>query len=154
MEKETLKKSAEMLNQISESSYQEYLIKSDNLVARINAGMLERTDINELVGEKNITMMKDNHANHVRFMASLFKLYNPDIFLDTVLWVFRAYRSHEFTPNYWAAQLSSWFAILKQVLTERSYTEIYPYYEWMQINIPAFVSLSDEEIKLNKSKDN
>lgn len=90
--------------------------------------------------------MKDNHANHVRFIASILKNYNPDVLVDTVLWVFRAYRSHGFTTNYWAAQLNAWITILKETLTPESYKEVYFYYEWMQINIPTFVILSDEKL--------
>lgn len=108
--------------------------------------MLERPDLNDLIGENNTDMMKDNHANHVRFIASILKNHNSDVLVDTVLWVFRAYRSHGFTSNYWAAQLNAWIVIMKEVLTPESYREVYPYYEWMQINIPSFVLLSDEKL--------
>lgn len=150
IDKDYLIKSADKLNQISELSYREYMLKSDDLLVRINQAMLERSDLYELIGQNNFTMMKNNHANHVRFLASMFKMYDSDLFLETILWVFRAYRSHNFSPNYWSVQLSSWIEILKQVLTEKAYNEIYPYYEWMLINIPTFVSLSDFEIELNK----
>jgi hypothetical protein len=96
-------------------------------------------------------MMKDNHANHVRFIGSLLKNYNHDVLVDTVLWVFRAYRSHGFTTNYWAAQLNSWIIVIKAVLTSQSFVEVYPYYEWMQVNIPLFVKVSDEKLEAPNS---
>jgi len=92
-------------------------------------------------------MMKDNHSNHVRFIASILRNNHPDVLVETVLWVFRAYRSHGFTTNYWAAQLNSWIIVLKEILSTDCYAEIYPYYEWMQVNIPIFVKVSNEELE-------
>ena len=79
-------------------------------------------------------------------MASILKNFNAEVFVDTVLWVFRAYRSHGFTTNYWASQLNTWIDILKNSLTDKSFNEVYPYYEWMQVNIPIFVKLSDQDL--------
>jgi hypothetical protein len=95
--------------------------------------------------------MKDNHSNHVRFIASILKNYNHDVLVDTVLWVFRAYRSHGFTTNYWAAQLNTWIIVIKEALTPESFVEVYPYYEWMQVNIPLFVKVSDEKLEASNS---
>jgi hypothetical protein len=73
------------------------------------------------------------------------------VLVETILWVFRAYRSHGFHTNYWAAQLNSWIEILRNELSEEAYTEIYPYYEWMQVNIPLFVLFSDEKLEAPNS---
>lgn len=48
---------------------------------------------------------------------------------------------------YWAAQLNTWIEVIKEVLTPESFNEVYPYYDWMQINIPLFVKLSDEKLE-------
>ncbi len=151
MDDNILMESAEKLEQVSKKAAEEYISKSDQLIAKINKKMLERDDVEDLVGKKNLTMMKDNHANHVRFIGSLLKFYNPEIFVHTVLWVFRAYRSHGFHSNYWSAQLNAWIEILKIELSEDVYFEIYPYYEWMQINIPLFVKLSDVKMEEGKN---
>lgn len=151
MNRNELYASAKMIRQVSETAYREYSGKSDLLVGKMNILMSERRDLIQLIGSNNIEMMKDNHANHVRFIASILKNYNPEVLLDTILWVFRAYRSHGFTTNYWAAQLNSWIKILESNLSPEGYKEIYPLYEWMQINIPAFVQLSDENISISKS---
>lgn len=151
MDKNYLLKTANSLKQVSETTANEYDEKTDTLISIINRKMLNRPDINELVGENNIAMMKDNHANHVRFMASIFKNYNAEVLVETVLWVFRAYRSHHFSSNYWAAQLNTWLEILKQELSSESFGEIKPYYVWMQTNIPVFVAVSDEKLNSDLS---
>ncbi len=144
--KQLLLDSAEKLSQVSIQASNEYEAKADFITNMINTKMLERSDLEELLGKTNLDMMRDNHANHVRFILSILKIKNSIVLVDTVLWVFRAYRSHGFTTNYWAAQINGWIEILKESFTPESYKEIYPYYEWLQINIPLFVLVSDEKL--------
>ncbi len=152
MDKKTLIESAGRLNNVSSSSVKEYIDKSDLLIAAINRYMQEREDIVSLIGAENISMMKDNHSNHVRFISSILKSRNDEVLVETVLWVFRAYRSHNFATTYWAAQLNAWIDIIKKELSSEAYKEIYPYYEWMQLNIPLFVIISDEKLDALKTK--
>ncbi len=147
MDKAFILKSANKLQQVSPKAAEEYQRKADVLVAEMNLLMLERPEIESLVGVNNLNMMKDNHANHARFMISVFLNYNAEVLVDTVLWVFRAYRSHGFSTNYWSSQLSTWIPLLKDVLSEETGKEVTPYYEWMLINIPIFVKLSDEKLE-------
>lgn len=147
MDKENLLESAKKIPAFGEAACEEYTQKQEQLTNKMNRLMLQREDIEQLIGEGNEQMMQDNHANHARFIASILKNYNPDVLVDTVLWVFRAYRSHQFTTNYWAAQLNTWISVLKEELSPQSYAEIYPLYEWMQVNIPLFVKLSDEKLE-------
>ena len=151
MDRNNLLATAQQLKQVNEKAANEYIQKTDKLVNSMNIKMQGRDDIEDLVGKKNLTMMQDNHSNHARFIGSLLKNYNAEVFVDTVLWVFRAYRSRGFHSNYWAAQLNTWIEIIKAELSPESYTEIYPYYEWMQISIPIFVKLSDEKLEAPNS---
>ncbi len=152
MDKKYLLESANQLKQVGDHVSEEYINKSEQLIANINSVMLERPDIEKLVGTENFEMMKDNHANHVRFIGSVLKNYNPEVMVDTVLWVFRAYQSHGFRSNYWAAQLNAWLLILKETLTPETFDAVYPYYEWMQVNIPLFVEISDGSVESNEYK--
>jgi hypothetical protein len=151
MDKKLLLETAGQLKQVSAINANEYYQKADHLTIRMNTMMLERKDIEDLIGKNNINMMKDNHANHIRFIASILKNHNPEVLVETILWVFRAYRSHGFSTNYWAAQLNGWMIIIKETLTPDCYKEVYPYYEWIQINIPIFVKVSDEKLEVQNS---
>lgn len=146
MTKSDLLQTAQVLNQVSEELADEYSSKRDVLVELMNKKMLERLDIKELVGENNSDMMKDNHANHARFLESVFYSYSPEVMVDTVLWVFRTYRTRNFSSIYWAAQINSWIEIYKENLSDKCFHAIFPYYKWMQINIPSFNSLAEKDI--------
>lgn len=146
MDRDDLIKTAEKLKQVSLKSAAEYNSKMDALVALMNQKMENRPDLLDMVGAGNVEMMKDNHANHARFLESIFKQHSPEILTDTVLWVFRAYRSRNFRSTYWAAQLNTWIEIYKKELSPECFQEIYPYYNWMQINIPTFNKLAEDEL--------
>lgn len=144
MRMEKLLKSAGNLPQASQKYVDEYVSKSDVLVTEVNEMMLAREDIHQLVGKANVEMMKNNHSNHARFVASILSVPNPDILIETVVWVFRAYRSRGFHPNYWAAQLNAWVDAMKKHLSAQACKDVYPLYDWFVVNIPLFTSLSEE----------
>ena len=146
MDRNDLIKTAGKLKQVSEKSTAEYSAKRDTLVALMNQKMESRPDLPDMVGNGNVEMMKDNHANHARFLESIFNQHSPEILVDTVLWVFRAYRSRNFSSTYWAAQLNTWIEIYRKELSSVCFQEIYPYYNWMQINIPTFNQLAEDEL--------
>ncbi|MBF0301902.1 MAG: hypothetical protein HQK73_02585 [Desulfamplus sp.] len=149
MNKEDLISSANTLEIVNLSAVQEYKEKREKLVSIINERMLKRADIKELVGEKNLDMMKDNHRNHAMFVESIMSNPNAEVLTDTVLWVFRSYRSRGFHPNYWSAQLSIWIEILKENLSDQSFNAIYPLYNWFTINIPHFTNISDKQLEIS-----
>lgn len=144
--------SAKNIPVANEKAVGEYNDKKDILIAEINNYMESRSDLYLLIGENNIDMMKDNHANHVRFIHSILKNPNAEVLTETVLWVFRAYRNHGFSGSYWAAQLNAWMDILKDKLSKESFEQIIPLYEWMQVNIPSFEKLSKNSMDQNSSK--
>ncbi len=146
MNKEELIRTAKALKQVSSESTSEFGAKRESLVAMMNQKMESRPDLIEMVGAGNVEMMKDNHANHARFLESIFTQHSPEVLVDTVLWVFRAYRSRNFSSTYWAAQLNAWIEIYKKELSPKCFQEIYPYYNWMQINIPSFNQLAEEKL--------
>jgi hypothetical protein len=151
MTKSDLLKKAEQIKPLSEEMANEYSSKRNILVEQVNKKMIVRPDIEELVGENNIEMMKDNHANQARFMESIFYEFNPEVLVDTVLWVFRAYLSRNFSSTYWSALMNTFLEVYKDNLSENCYEAIYPYYNWMQINIPAFNSLAEKNIDSPRS---
>lgn len=139
--------SAETLPAPGADSISEYDQKQEQMVAMLNNIMKDRKDLKQLIGEGNLDMMLDNHRNHARFIASFLITFEPQLLVNTILWVFRAYRSHGFRLTYWPAQLHQWMVVLKQCLSPQAFNQIAPLYNWMIINQPAFASLSDEGLE-------
>jgi hypothetical protein len=107
---------------------------------------MDRPDLAKLVGKGNEQMAEDNNRNFPRFMFSLFSEYQPAVFVETVLWVFRAYRSHGFQTTYWAANLNIWVDLLQKELSADAWTQIYPFYNWLIVNIPVFTAVTDIDL--------
>jgi len=143
MTKDELLATAERLPLFSPEAAGEYLAKRERLAAEMNRIMGARPDLNDLIGEGNRAMMEDNHRNHARFIASLLGGFSPSVLVETVLWVFRAYRAHGFRLTYWPAQLDTWVEVLREELSPETFAQVYPLYHWMIVHQAAFVSLSD-----------
>ncbi len=149
MTKEDLLKTAKKLEQPQNECAWEYTEKRDALAAAVIDVMRERPDLIKLIGEGNQSMMEDNARNMARFMESVFVEYNPQMLVETVLWVFRAYRSHGFNLSFWPAHLDVWIEVIRKDLSEDTFNALYPFFNWIQINIPAFVSLTDDLVEKN-----
>lgn len=151
MGKDALIKSADKITKVSAASLKEYQDKMELLNVKMNEVMLKRDDILDLIGgQKNVAMMKDNHSNHLRFVASILETPDSETLVDTVLWVFRAYMSRDFSSNYWAAQINTWIQVLKENVSETAFIEILSIYNWFSVNIPQFTIAADEN--LDKSR--
>jgi len=143
---EELLSSAGSLTQPSEKSTAEFRDKSEQIASELNRRMSLRPDLERLVGAENLLMMEDNSRNMTRFLGSLFNNFQPRILVETVRWVFRAYRSHGFELTFWSANLDTALEVLKDTVSTETYDELYSHFEWLIIHIPDFVHLSDADL--------
>ena len=151
MEKKDLIASAARLSAAAPEAVAEFAAKREEILAAVNARLLARADISTLVGPDNIDLMKDNHANHARFIESILTEYQPAALVDTILWVFRAYRARGFQTAYWAAQLNAWTEVFKETLSAPTVRAIGPLYDWMIVNIPHFADLTERPLRTTAS---
>ncbi len=145
MTREYLIQEAIKIKSPSAPSAREYLDKSEVMTAEVNKLMLERPDLEKLIGKDSQAMMIDNHNNHSRFMVSLVRDYNAEVLVDTVIWVFRAYRAHGFQLTYWPAQLNCWMTVIRKHLSPESFDHIAPVYQFMIVNQASFARLSQSD---------
>ena len=158
MDKPALVETANRLKPPGPAIAEEFSHKREEMTARCNRFMAGRKDLDRLIGPGNHEMALDNNKNFSRFMESLFYDYHPDILVETVLWVFTAYRSHGFSSTYWPANLNLWVEALKASLSQPAFSAVYPFYNWLIVNIPVFVKLTDRAVAdagaiLNKGLD-
>jgi hypothetical protein len=144
--KEGLLATAGKLKQPPRETVDEFGAKRERLAAEGNRLMGARSDLERLVGAGNETMAEDNNRNFARFMESIFHHYQPEVLVETVLWVFRAYRSHGFQTTYWPANLDTWVELLREELSGEAFEAVYPFYDWLIVHIPWFVKLTDGQL--------
>ncbi len=141
-----LLETANQLRQPSASTAAEFERAQVGLAEELNHRMLARPDLEKLIGTGNSAMMQDNSRNFCRFMCAQFHAYEPEVLAQTALWVFRAYRSHGFKTIYWPANLDTFLQIARTQLAPASFEELYPFFQWLVVNVPSFVKISDEQL--------
>lgn len=146
MQRQDLIRTAAELPPVTADARDAYRNARESMVADVNRIMKERPDVERLVGADNLAMMENNHANHARFVETILGRMDPEVLVDTVLWVFKAYRSHGFSLAYWPAQLNAWLEVMRTHLDAEHYDAVCPLYEWFIVRQPAFVALSDQQL--------
>ena len=147
MNRESLMQSASKLKQPGRDAAAEFEARRERLADELNQRMGARPDLDRLIGTGNRAMMEDNSRNFCRFMSTLFRAHDARVLVETVLWVFRAYRSHGFQTCYWPAHLDTFVELARADLSEKTFGEVYPFLEWLIVNIPAFVAESDAAVE-------
>jgi hypothetical protein len=118
----------------------------DACAADLTRSMKLVPELENIIGEGNLDVMETNHGNHFRYMCSASALFDPTSFVETVLWVLRAYRARGFSVRYWNVMLPKALETLRAHLGPSDYEEIRPFYEWLLDSMPAFVRLSETEL--------
>ncbi|MCP1715845.1 hypothetical protein J2T58_001716 [Methanocalculus alkaliphilus] len=144
MTKERLIESAEKLMQPGNQAAIHFEETHAVIAAELNNRMRGRPDVERLIGPDNIQMMENNSRNLCRFLASLFRHYEPNVLVETALWAVRTYRGHGFTIAYWPANLDTLAEILEERCDDQIYNELYPFINWLIIHIPLFIEIDDE----------
>lgn len=144
MNRQELIESAQSLKKPSKQAVKCYQEKINANVGIMNSKLNSVDEIFQLIGgERNIPMMENNNYNHAQFMYSIFENYIPEVFVDTIIWVFATYRSHGFSPDFWSVMLPKWIDTLKGELNKESFLEIKPFYQWIFDNHSSFTALTD-----------
>jgi methanogenic corrinoid protein MtbC1 len=108
-----------------------YSEKKDDLVREVNFAMSSRKDLQMLIGGNPVEMMTMNHENHAAFMANVFFLNQFELLAKTVVWVYRTYRAHSFSYDYFPVELRAWMDAVKKLLSAAHQQQILAIYQWM-----------------------
>lgn len=117
------------LVRISEKAAEEYAANGEELLRHVN-GRMKRIPVGMLVANQ-VEMMLQNHHHHLQFMESYFRLNIPELLQETVLWVYSAYLSHGFSPDYFPAEITNWMDAVSTFLSPESAAEINAVYGWL-----------------------
>lgn len=132
------------LAEITAAAAAEYREKKEILRDAVNKQLSNRDDIYELIGHNPISKMHNNHDNHARFMANVFKLNSYKLLVRTVIWVYMTYYSHGFSFDYFPAELKAWIKAIEEKLSSENAEEIIEIYNFMLNNHQRFIELSRE----------
>jgi hypothetical protein len=146
MRQADLIRAAQGLRPVAPEAAREFAEKREGLAMALTQRMLARPDLERLVGVGNADMMQNDSRNMTRFLATMYEHLAPETLVETVLWVFRAYRSHGFQVTFWAANLDTLLEALREQTSPAAYRDLSPLVEWLIVHVPAFTALSDQQL--------
>ncbi|MFQ3548946.1 MAG: cobalamin-dependent protein [Armatimonadota bacterium] len=130
------------LSQIDEKTATEYEKCSHQILGYVNQKLSENPKISDLIGNNPIEVMHTNHACHVDFMASAFRIKSASTFIDIIAWVYQSYSSRGFNTDYFIIELQAWIEAIKNYFDNASYESIVNTYECMMKHHNEFIKLS------------
>lgn len=142
MEQERLIKEAQESLHVSPDATAQYIQAKDALLDEINTVMAAHPQITDLIGGNAISMMQDNHRNHIDFMATVFQFNSFEMLVKTVPWVYRSYGAHGFSLDYFPLELATWKTAVAGHLAPQAAGEINAVYDWMLKNHSKMIGLS------------
>ena len=142
--KKEMQEELKRIQAVPESSIQAYHAHLSFLLDRVNKKLASRQDLEDLIGQNPVNTMFDNHRNHAVFMDNVFQLGLFSLLLDIVPWVYRAYRNHGFSADYFPVHLRAWREALEGIIDPDSSEPLLRVYDWMLSHHEDFVLLSEE----------
>jgi len=142
MELKQLIKDAQASLMVAPDSTSHYIQARDTLQDEVNTVMTTHPHIAVLIGGNAMSMMHDNHRNHIDFMATVFQFNSFEMLVKTVPWVYRSYRAHGFSFDYFPLELEAWKQAVKKHLNPVAAAEINAVYDWMLKNHDHMIELS------------
>jgi len=146
------------LEKITLKAAEEYNKKMNTLIKEVNENLSQRDDLMQLIGNNSIKKMKDNHENHAGFMYNSFKVKSEKLFINTIIWVYRTYKNHGFSYQYFPVELKAWKSAVNNNLSSENSELIINIYNLMLDNHKLFVkeseSREDNEFEVSNNQFN
>ncbi|MEG6586309.1 cobalamin B12-binding domain-containing protein [Dendrosporobacter sp. 1207_IL3150] len=116
---------------VSNHAALQYELNHNDLRLCVSRNMEHRTDIKELIGFNELSAMQEFHLNHARFMVNVLHLNSFELLGRVFIWVYRAYRSHGYSYEYFPIALSAWKDAINHHIEAESAAEIIAVYDWL-----------------------
>ncbi|MEW6487041.1 MAG: B12-binding domain-containing protein [Thermodesulfobacteriota bacterium] len=115
----------------------------DVLVRAVDDALAARRDLGDLLGGNPLEVMRANHRNHHRFLSTVLRLGDFELLARILPWVYRAYRAHGFSYDYFPVELRAWAMALEARLPPDHGAALLPAYRWMLRAHPATVEAAE-----------
>lgn len=116
-----------------------------DLISFVDKVMAEHPQINLLIGNNPLQVMKMNHRHHCSFMQTVFCLNDFKLLARTVVWVYRAYHQHGFSFDYFPIELNTWIKAVESSPDADLMRPVIAIYRWMLDAHDTFSALALEK---------
>jgi len=128
---ESLIQDATTCSNIPTEAADDYSDHLQRMAEAVDFQLMERPDLDILIGGNLLRVMRDNHHNHAVFMATVFSFNNMELLCRIIPWVYRTYKSRGFSFDYFPVELNAWMNVIKVHLEPASAEPILSIYGWI-----------------------
>lgn len=134
---------------ISKEAVTELRQKKEVLLDFVNKELSNRKDIHTLIGHNSLSIMHNNHENHINFMINVFNLNNFKLLATILPWVYKTYQNKGFSFDYFVVELNAWIRAITGYISKKSRGQLVPVYEWILENHELLIDSSQQYKMLN-----
>jgi hypothetical protein len=143
---EEIKASAGQLRPVNDFAAKAYADNGMAMAAAVTNMLMQHEDIERIIGQGNAATMAENHRRHAEFISGMLENFRSELFVETLVWVFRTYRARGFAKQYWVLQLKAWRDTISANLEAEHARQVDEIYVWMLENLDDLYELSSQEI--------
>jgi methanogenic corrinoid protein MtbC1 len=122
---------AQVLPPVSAKAAAVFSANKKALVDSVNAAMSARDNLSLLTGGAPMEIMATHHERQADFMANVFILNQFELLVKTFVWLYRSYRAHGFSYDYFPVELRAWVTTIENHLAAEHRAQILGVYRWM-----------------------
>ncbi|MBN2618058.1 MAG: cobalamin-dependent protein [Spirochaetales bacterium] len=103
----------------------------DQIREHVDKYMESLSNIDDIIGKSNLSIMYDNHNNHIKFMSTVFTLNSTAMLQNSIPWVYHTYLSRGFSYDYFLIVLEVWKSSIQIYMGIEDSKNILDIYQWM-----------------------
>lgn len=145
--------SARSLPEVSQSAAAEYYEKLEVMREQVDRQLTATPALELLIGANPLIIMYDNHRNHAQFMANVFRFNTLALLARIAVWVYKTYRTHGFSYDYFPVELTAWQRAVTEHLSTKSAREVNRVYQWLLDQHEVLIALSQQNLKITLTLD-
>jgi methanogenic corrinoid protein MtbC1 len=134
---------SDSFSQVQAPAATEYAENIDVLTEKVDRTMEAKSNLQRLIGTNSVAVMKDNHANHARFMSTVFHFSAFTMLLRVMVWVYRSYHARGFSYEYFREVLETWIGAVEDTLSADAAQSVCAVYRRMLELHDHMVSLAE-----------
>jgi methanogenic corrinoid protein MtbC1 len=101
------------------------------MVDFVSKKMFEHNELERLLNGNPISLIENNHKNHIQFMSNVIRYKQADLFVHTLPWVYKAYSSKGVNFDYFKLELIYWIEAINTYCDEGAKKPLVAIYELM-----------------------
>lgn len=136
---------AETIEPVSTQAAAHYAAKQAEIVIREDQLLESVPNLSEILGGQPLEVMFENHRNHARFMANVFRFNHYRLMARIVVWVYRSYHARNFSFEYFRLALPRWQQAVGENLKQPEAADINRVYQWLIDHHDEFVELAQSQ---------